>query len=433
MRFTVISGIMGIAAIMAVFTATVACATPRPTLLQTGKGTYVVQGSGLDKVAGMDFVINYDATTMANPRVTQGSLNPGMLMVTNTSQPGTMRIAFVDSYPNGKSGSGTIAEITFDTLNNSPGKVNNFNPILFDVNGTQVILGDGGQTSNTTQATDTNTDYRRADYRRTDYRKRTELHGGQTMVSGLANVIGGTSVTPSSPVQDMEKPKGDSPASPPAENPKQPTNPDAVKEPGESQPTLVASLPPSGKKVTIQKSVLERFREFQGEKTPRSLMALFTAEALPGIRQVPAVALSDGTTIVKVSINLPIAGNVTPNFALNGAKMTSLKIEGKDWVLSALPDKGVYEASVTVMYGDSLMEIPLTVAPRVTIDSGRNGAADEALFVRFLAERSRGKAPLFDLNGDGVRNYIDDYIFTANYLTMPVSKGPGNAAGEKTP
>ena len=162
-------------------------------------------------------------------------------------------------------------------------------------------------------------------------------------------------------------------------------------------------------------------------------MSLFTAGSTPGIRQEPAVTLSDGTAIVKVYVNASVTGNVTPNFALNGAKMISLKNEGTDWVLSALPDKGVYEASVTVMYGDSLMEIPLTVAPRVTIDSGSKGATDEALFVRFLAERSRGNAPLFDLNGDGVRNYIDDYIFTANYLTLPLSKGPGNAAGKKTP
>ena len=158
MRLTVISGIMSIAGILAVFTATVACATPSPTLLQTGKNTYAVQGSNLDKVAGIGFVINYDPTTMANPRVTQGSLSSEMLMVANTNQPGTMSVAFVNSYPNGKSGSGTIAEITFDSLKSSPGTINISRPQLFDVNGILIALDPsggqlnvGGQTTDTTQ------------------------------------------------------------------------------------------------------------------------------------------------------------------------------------------------------------------------------------------------------------------------------------------
>ena len=29
------------------------------------------------------------------------------------------------------------------------------------------------------------------------------------------------------------------------------------------------------------------------------------------------------------------------------------------------------------------------------------------------------KAPLHDFNGDGVRNYIDEYIFAANILATP--------------
>ena len=428
MRFTVRTGITAIAVMVPLLTTTIAFASTTATLVQTGNGKFVVQGTGLDKVGGMDFVINYDATTMANPRVTQGNLNSGMLMVTTTSQPGTMRIALVDTFPNGRSGSGSLAEITFDTLNNSPGKVNNFNPVLLDVNGASISLVDSG-----TIIAQTNDGQTTGGQGTGGQGTGGQTTGGQAPISGLANVIGGTPVTPSSSGQDTEKPGGESPVSQQAETPKSTASPGAVQAPGDSQPVVVASLPPSGTKFTMHKSVLERFREFQGEKTPKALMALFSAGSMPGIRQEPAIALSDGKTIVKVHINLPEAGNRTPNFELTGAKLTSLKIEGGEWVLAALPDTGVYRASVSVMYGDSLMEIPLTVAPRVAIAGAGNGTVDEGMFRRFLTNKSGGKSPLLDLNGDGVRNYIDDYIFTANYLTMPISTGAEKPSGRTAP
>jgi hypothetical protein len=37
-------------------------------------------------------------------------------------------------------------------------------------------------------------------------------------------------------------------------------------------------------------------------------------------------------------------------------------------------------------------------------------------FNRYLKERETAKSPQFDLNIDGKRDYLDDYIFTANYL-----------------
>jgi hypothetical protein len=60
----------------------------------------------------------------------------------------------------------------------------------------------------------------------------------------------------------------------------------------------------------------------------------------------------------------------------------------------------------------------LTVVPPLpaNLKIGNGGKLTEADFNQFLKERGTDKAPRFDLNGDGKRDYVDDYIFTANYL-----------------
>jgi hypothetical protein len=162
--------------------------------------------------------------------------------------------------------------------------------------------------------------------------------------------------------------------------------------------------------------VLEAFRTYKGEISPNALTELFT-RAMAGTKQEPPVALSDGKTAVKVYIDA--GGKETPHFALNGARLVSLKTAGDtSWVIEALPNQGVYDASVMIMEGDRISQVPMTVAPPIPAEFkfGVGGKLTEADFKRFLSERGTGKSPRFDLNGDGKRDYIDDYIFTANYL-----------------
>jgi hypothetical protein len=172
---------------------------------------------------------------------------------------------------------------------------------------------------------------------------------------------------------------------------------------------------PENKNVVYQ-SVLERFREFKGEKTPKSLTALFAAAVMLGVRQEPAVVLTDGKTRVKVTIQSPSTGKETPNFALKGAKLISLKPDEDAWVIEALPDSKGYVAGITVQHNGSSTEIPLTVAPPLDADRVPAGGLSEAGYNIFLKERGTDKAPRYDLNGDGVRTYLDDYIFTANFI-----------------
>ena len=173
------------------------------------------------------------------------------------------------------------------------------------------------------------------------------------------------------------------------------------------------------RKAMEDKSVLEQFRSYQGPKTPQSLVAIFSQSAQQGIRQEPPVVLSDGSSKVTLVITLPSSGKDAPSFALADAQLVSLKMEGgSTWIVEALPSKGAYIATVRMLHDGVMTEIPLTVAPPLPegAKNGKGGGLSEADFNLFLRGAGKAKAPLYDLNGDARRDYIDDYIFTANYI-----------------
>lgn len=60
---------------------------------------------------------------------------------------------------------------------------------------------------------------------------------------------------------------------------------------------------------------------------------------------------------------------------------------------------------------------PLTITPKISMKPTGAGAITEADFTNFLKAGKTAKTKKFDLNGDGKRDYIDDYIFTANYVS----------------
>ena len=163
--------------------------------------------------------------------------------------------------------------------------------------------------------------------------------------------------------------------------------------------------------LAASESMLERFRVYQGEKSPTILTTLFKTEVAPIISQEPSVVLSDGKTTVKIIVSLSSQDGKSLNFALNGSKLISLKKdeESDRWIIEALPQANTYNASLTIRNGNDVTEYPLTVAPfikSVTINSTD--------FTAFL--KNHGKAA--DLNGDGRHDYIDDFIYTANYIVL---------------
>jgi hypothetical protein len=180
---------------------------------------------------------------------------------------------------------------------------------------------------------------------------------------------------------------------------------------------------PERKKTMLYKSVLERFREFKGEKTPQALIALFTSA---DGRQDPPIVLSDGKTTVKVVLELH-SNAEDNNFLLDGASLISLtKKEGDYWIAELLPEKNTAEATVSVPRNNRWHVAPLTVSPpreaAMGWSSGKPAEADFKLYL-YLRERGTAKAPRFDLNGDGRCDYVDDYIFAANYLARQKTAG----------
>jgi len=81
------------------------------TLTPSGGGVFVLEGQAFQDVSGLDIALSYDTAVLRDPHIDQGSLINGALMMSNTADPGIIRIAAIRQGP--VQGSGTIARITF--------------------------------------------------------------------------------------------------------------------------------------------------------------------------------------------------------------------------------------------------------------------------------------------------------------------------------
>ena len=395
---------------------------------RSGNGQFIVQGKGLEGVAGMEVVIQYDKKALANPTVEQGGLISGSLMVTNTKEAGKVRIATIDAYPQTHSGTGTIATISFDNAGTAPGSMT-INATLVDVKGASLPaqafvspFGDAADSSPLPADSTAPTTTAPTTTAPTTTTATSGAVGGYPVLLGVTMPSEETRVEAkimddvSASISEPDKSKAKTAEAAERENP--PSTSEAVQQ----------ALP--GKGVIQNKSVLDKLRAFHGEKTPKNLMALFD-RATAGIVQNPMVVLSDGKSLVEILIHVPAAGKLAPNIAVEGAKLISFKKTGEaTWVAEVLPNKGTFEATVSVLQDDKTVTLPLTVAPPLPagIKIGEGGKLTATDFNLFLKERGTDKAPSFDLNGDRKRDYIDDYIFTANYL---VRLNAGNKPVEK--
>ena len=405
-----------------------AFAAPALTISSGGNGVFDLQGSDFQAIGGAKIIIKYDTSTLANPRVTQGRLASGAIFLPNTLTPGIVRVGVVSL--NGMSGSGVVASIAFDLVGSSPGVIQDLQAEqVIDLEGRAVTVqqhvinptllsppASGAAAPVPSPASDATTVSTATPGQPATSTVTPQPATRTGIVGGLPVQlqIDGTPVPPAGSDRTREKTPTEqsdvTTALIPATDTRtgEPTPPPRETPAGKIQPDHV-----------VYKSVLEQFRTFTGEKTPQTLTAIFTRHAMPAIRQEPAVALSDGTSKLYLTITLPSSEKKAPNFSLKNATLVSLKIESDSgWLIEVLPATGVYSATLTMLRGEAETEIPLLVAPPLPGGAGigRDDKLTEADFARFLAERGTDKSPRFDLNGDGKRDYIDDYIFTANYL-----------------
>jgi len=403
-------------------------------IVKSGDSSFVIQGS-LQNVAGLHLVVSYDSTTLSNPRVSMGGLTSGMMNAINPGNP--IQIAAVKV--TGTTGNGVIATIDFDLIGAAAGAVTVSG---YGVDPTQkrmalgavsyqpaVAAADTTSTTTTTTGTSGTSD--------TSGSPGTTGTAGTGTTNGTAvPVVGGTVTMPSNDTPGTAN-KNSTPQSAPQESPErqavsQNSSASAANEAKEEvqAPAPKAATEPAAAPKPVQ-SVLDKFRLFEGEKTPQSLIALFSRESGGAYSQSPAIAIADGKGSVRLTISK--VADKSPRFTFNAARYLSLAQVGEgEWELEVIPERGAVKASVNMLASGVVQEFPLTVAPVANVVvSGKSGEVSEADFALFLKERGSATTPKYDLNGDGKRDYLDDYIFTANYLVKMEEQANRKGATQK--
>jgi hypothetical protein len=152
---------------------------------------------------------------------------------------------------------------------------------------------------------------------------------------------------------------------------------------------------------------------FKGERTAKAVIGLFTQDEMIGYHQEPAVALSDGKMAVRITF-ISSSGEIkAKDVAVMGARLISVKKDldyTNTWIAELMPEKGTYEASFAVSDGTLKRIYPLTIAPKIDKKVNKSGKMTEKDLGVYLSDQRQ------DVNKDGKKNYLDDYIYTANYL-----------------
>ena len=368
----------------------------------TGNGAFLLNGAKLDNVTRIEVSISYDTSLLANPRVNPQSSYDGARVVANINGTGTVLLTVTSG--KAMQGNGTFAAIAFDSIGKTAGVINSLTGKIYGQN--NLPLPVGFAVTNPPAPLDPNNP------------------------DDASMLPGGKFYKP-----DAEAKPGDIP------------EPDKVQVESGDTPVVTketAAVPAAETPESVQQektaqqltrqtqSVLERFRLFKGERSIKNLTALFTADGQSLFRQDPPIFLTDGAGTLSVTVS-KISGAKAPNFALSSARyITHRKVAEDGWLVEAKPEKGVLTAGVTILTDTLLWEIPLTVSPKARVDLISPGKVREADFALFLKERGTASVPRFDLNGDGKRDYLDDYIFTANYLVAQEKQGKKTPAVQQT-
>lgn len=159
-----------------------------------------------------------------------------------------------------------------------------------------------------------------------------------------------------------------------------------------------------------EKSVLQRFMEFKGEKSLQAFAALFQEGDRERAIQYPSIALSDGETLVTIKMELQQEEPGSPDIAVWDATLVSLRKEdGKNWVAAVVPSEGAWEAKLILKAGSEAIEVPLVVAPRIELDANVSERNFLDALSRYCSDQDVAR------KWENVP-HLNDYIFTANYL-----------------
>lgn len=379
--------------------------------------TFVLRGERMDGVAGLEVRIGYDGATLRNPRVSMGGLASGMVNAVNPTNP--IRMALVGTRP--MSGGGIIATITFDRTGSSPGNITSLTGSAHGGNPPQTIPMASSSIVNPVAVAEPVSPQENPDSDKnlnidTVKDQNIDTDKSQSVGTSGRTVVGGTLTFPG---QESPDNSGVTARTAQAESDEHRLQrDDAAPVPQDERESVETKTPQQD--ITPPKpvvSVLERFRQFQGEKTVQNLTSLFRQDPADKFTQVPPIGISDGKATVTLAIAMN-TGDRAPNFAFTAARYVALHRIDEGWEIEAKPDKGAVKAGVSMLYNNLVQEFPITVAPKVDLVPGKPRPVTEADFNAFLKNRGSAGAPKYDLNKDGRRDYMDDYIFTANYLVQ---------------
>lgn len=383
------------------------------TVSPTGETTYTIQGANMDGIAGIQLDLFYDRSSLGTPTVTQGSLVSGAMLAANTNVPGIIKIAIISTRT--FSGNGQVASITFASKTGSGG-ITSVSASMIDSKGAGVAATAMVQTSDTSTAANSTPGipFSQPSQTTTPTTQQGSSSSGTAVTSTTSPTYLGT-VTMPGDAQRSEVYSAKSPILPassgeqniatrsPERNNSQPAK-SPVESKAEETPQLV-----------VYKGVPERFKLYKGNKGLPEMAALFEKKVSQFISQTPPIVLNDGQKKVLLTIDLPNRITSSPNFAVNGGKLLSFKqdkgTKGR-WLVEVLPENNSYKTVVTIIAGSDEFEYPLTVAPVIKTAL----TLDSTGWRTFLKDTGTPQVPHQDLNNDGVRDYLDEYIFIANYL-----------------
>lgn len=382
-------------------------------VVASGNNSYSIWGNAMDGVTGIELNIAYDSTSLASPAIVQGGLISGAMIAANTTKPGNIKVAIIST--RAFAGNGNIINVNFASRSGSGG-ITAVSAKMIDANGAAVASSDASiensAASSPSGGTITSPGLPFSQTASTPGTTQPTLTSPINTVTGSAATYGqsvsGTVSLPgdSQPKSEAKPVEAEIQQNQPSEPPP-PRSQESI--PAErkdtEQPKAVES------KLTSYESILDRFKEYKGEKSPAELIALFNNQIAANIQQKPSVALSDGIMTINISVKLDTVSDKVPNVALKGAELKSLRRDDANaaWIVEALPESGVIGGTLIILAGSEIIEYPLTVAPYV-----KNLVLTEVGFTNFL-KATTGKR---DLNGDGKYDYFDDFIYTANYLVL---------------
>lgn len=377
--------------------------------------SFSVVGSDMDGVAGIQLDIAYDEASLATPTVTQGGLVTGAMLAANTSRPGFIKIAIISTRT--FSGSGRIADITF-TLKGASAPIPSLQYSMIGSKGAAITASTSSIVNET--ALPDPSPSPGAPFNQSS--QPTSNTPAATMPT-----YPGTITLPTGEQQADTRP-APNPAVP-ADTGDMQTDRSAEQSQPSGKPAPDAKAEESPQRI-VYKGVLDRFKSYTGSKSFSAIIEFFTKKVAKTINQEPALVISDGKSKATLTIDIPARIDSSPNFAVNGGRLLSLRQDKQSknrWIVDVLPEAGSIMVSVTIMAGVDEFEFSLAVSPPLAAAI----TLDEQGWNRFLKEVGTSKAPLHDFNNDGVRDYIDEYIFVANYLSNRSTVGKAVTIKEK--